>query len=239
MDEFDRFVAEHQKDLKRISSHTQREHSYQDVVNEAWLMADTLATRSSISIDFGDPAFRSLLLSHLYQHLVRYTDLNVRRAVRLDHAIGDDDAPGAAHPLFNALASDDGRDPLALLLAAEAMPAPVSLANERHSLASAYLTLLDHFRNRMRCVARHLLISVSYAYRRCADARLITAHQHALLLAPPASVSALRAWRRERAIRAPRQLEFDFEEKLLPCPAHEAREKAVRTSFTQVAVPAG
>ncbi|WP_123646839.1 hypothetical protein [Lysobacter enzymogenes] len=221
MEEFDRFIAEHHKDLKRIASHTLGEHSYHDIVNEAWIMADTLATRLRLPVDFGSPEFRNLLLSHLYQHLVRYTEVNVRRAIRLDHACGDDDSPGASHPLLHSLASDDGHDPLSLLLAAEARPLPPSGANEQHSLASAYLTLLDHFGNRMRRVARHLLISLSYAYRRCAHAREITVRQHALLLAPAASASSLRAWRRERAARMPRQLEFDFEEKLLPCAGHE------------------
>ncbi|MEI2431420.1 hypothetical protein RDV84_11675 [Lysobacter yananisis] len=221
MDEFDRFICEHHKDLRRIASHTLREHSYHDVVNEAWVMANTMATRLRLPIDFGDPEFRNLLLSHLYQHLVRYTDVNVRRAIRLDHACRDDDSSGAAHPLLNSLASDDGHDPLSLLLAVEAKPLPPSEANEQHSLASAYLTLLDHFGNRMRHVARHLLISLSYAYRRCAHARQVTARQHALLLAPPAPASSLRAWRRARAARMPRQLEFDFEEKLWPCAGQE------------------
>ncbi|QWP78512.1 hypothetical protein J5226_09020 [Lysobacter sp. K5869] len=216
MDPFQRFLCEHEKALKRIASHTRREHSYEDVVNEAWLMADTLAARDGIAADFGDPAFQQRLLSHLYQHLVRYTELHVRRSVRLDHAPGDGSDPGASHPLLNRLTSDDGHDPLSLLLAAEARPAAPTQANERHSLAGTYLTLLNHLGNRMPRVARHLLISRSYAYRRFADARTITANQHALLLNPPASACALRPWRRERAERIPRQLEFDFDEGLVP-----------------------
>lgn len=215
MDPFQRFLREHEKSLKRIASHTRREHTYDDVVNEAWLMADTLAAREGIVVDFGDIVFQQRLLSHLYQHLVRYTELNVRRAVRLDHSPGGDADPGAAHPLSNRLTSEDSDDPLSLLLAMEAGPGPPARANEQHSQASIYLTLLNHLDNRMSRVARHLLISPSYAYRRFAIARLITANQHALLFAPPASAAALRPWRRERAERIPRQLEFDFGEGLV------------------------
>lgn len=214
MKAFERFILERRQDLKRIARHTRGEHSYDDAVNEAWLMAETVSARLHVPIDFLDATFQQVLLSHLYQHLVRYTDLNVRHAVRLDHAAPGDDEHTAAHPLSNMLSSDDGSDPLSLLIAAEEKPCRPSHANEHHSLASAYLMLLDHFGNRMRNVANHLLISTSYAYRCCAKAHLFTGCQHALELAPPVSMTMLRPWRRQRALRIPRQMEFDFDDKL-------------------------
>lgn len=214
MEAFDRFVQERKEDLRRIARHTRGECAYEEVVNEAWLMAETISARQHVPIDFLAPAFQQLLLSHLYQHLVRYTDLNVRHAIRLDHAITDDTEHGAPHPLLNVLASDEDDDPLSFLIASEEKPAHPSPANEQHSLASAYLILLGHFGNRMRSVANHLLISTSYAYRCCAKACLVTACQHALLLAPPAAISALKPWRSQRMLRTPQQLEFDFDEEL-------------------------
>ena len=194
--------------------HTRGEYAYDDVVSEAWLMAATVSTRKCVAVDFLDATFQQLLLSHLYQHLVRYTELNVRRAIRLDHAKQGDDEHVTVHPLVNKLASDEGNDPLSLLIAAEDRPARPSRANERHSLASAYLILLTYFDNRMSGVARHLLISTSHAYRCCARARLFTIRQHALELAPPASMAMMKPWRKRRALRAPRQMEFDFDETL-------------------------
>lgn len=211
MEAFDRFIREHRKELQRIARDTRGECAYGDVVNEAWLMAETLSAKRGVSIDWLDPAFQRLLLSHLYQHLVRYTDLNVRRAVRLDHAPDNDGAHGAAHPLLNMLASDGGSDPLSVLLASEEQPLLPSQADEQHSMASTYLILLRHFGNGMRRLANHLLISPSHAYRCCAKARLLTASQHALLLALPATIAALKPWRRQRMLRIPRQMEFDFE----------------------------
>lgn len=214
METFDRFVLERKQDLKRIARHTRGEHAFEDVVSEAWLMAATVSARKRIAIDYLDAAFQQLLLSHLYQHLVRYTELNVRRAVRLDHARQGDDGHEAVHPLVNKLASAERNDPLSFLIAAEDQATRPSRANERHSLASAYLILLGHFDNRMHGVARHLLISTSHAYRCCARARLLTARQHALELAPPASMAMMKPWRKRRALRAPRQMEFDFDETL-------------------------
>jgi hypothetical protein len=137
------------------------------------------------------------------------------------------------------LVSDGGGDPLSFLLASEEKPVFPSRANEQHSLASTYLTLLRHFGNKMHRVANHLLISPSHAYRCCAKAHLLTASQHALLLAPPATIAALRPWRRRRMLRMPRQMEFDFEDAFplaaifhspprLPCSFVKTREPNAR-----------
>ena len=130
MQTFDRFILERKDDLKRIARHTRGECTYGDVVNEAWLMAETLSARQRVSIDFLDPAFQQRLLSHLYQHLVRYTDLNVRHAIRFDHAPGNETEHGAVHPLLEMLASDGGSDPLSLLLTSEEKPVFPSRASD-------------------------------------------------------------------------------------------------------------
>ena len=100
------------------------------------------------------------------------------------------------------------------------LPAPYALkiATWLHlawALAGAYLHLLRRFDNRMAEVATHLLISLSYCYRRCAEARYLAAFQQPLppeaLTARGASVSIAGPWRRFRMVRVPVQLCFDFE----------------------------
>src|SRR5690606_17656973 len=148
--------------LKRIARATRGEHDFGDVVNEAWLMAEAVASRTGLPAGFADPAFEDLLLRHLYQALVRYAERNVRHAVRLDHAAAGDDESGA-HWLANRLASDNGRDPLSHLLADEE---PAEGDGEHHpSLAGAWVKLLWMNGGRIRTVARKLLISVSHTYR--------------------------------------------------------------------------
>lgn len=184
-------------------------------------MAQTLSARHHIPIDFLDPAFQKLLISHLYQRLVQYTDRKVRHAVRLDHAPSHDAETGAPHPIQKTLTSDDDSDPLSLLIAAEDESDTQLCVNELHSLAGAYLKLLWNFDNRMSRLANHLLISTSHAYRCCRKARRLATSQYGLSLTGPAATSMLKPWRRYRMFRIPRQMEFDFEEEL-PFTLHQS-----------------
>ncbi len=62
---FERFVTQRKKDLRRIARHTRGEHQFQDVINEAWLVACDLAARRGAVSEFLNPTFQELLLSHL------------------------------------------------------------------------------------------------------------------------------------------------------------------------------
>lgn len=140
-------------------------------------MAWSLRTPIGAELDLASQACEETLLSHLYQRLVRYTEQNVRHAVRLDHAPADGtDEP---HPLVHVLVSNQGRDALDELIERESAATLDADLTAHGSLAAAYLHLLDHFDSRMAAVADHLLISKSYAYRCCARARLLSTHlQH-------------------------------------------------------------
>ncbi|KAF1690757.1 hypothetical protein [Pseudoxanthomonas koreensis] len=215
MDPFERFAERHAKDFARIARATGGEHQREDVAQEAWLMAATVATRHGRAVDFDDPAFADLLLRHLYQALVRYTELNVRRAVRLDHGSGGGDTEDAPHWLMNRLAADGGRDPLSHLVATEDAAAAPDIDAPHPSLAGAWLVLLRGCDNRMQAVAARLLISVSPPRRCRARAEMLARFQHAIPLSPPRSAAQLGPWRRYRATRTPRQLTFDFDGPLL------------------------
>ena len=154
------------------------------------------------------------MLRYLYQALVRYTELNVRKAVRLDHAVGHDADEGEPHWLSNRLVSDNGHDPLSHLLCAEDAAGQMSDGEDHPSLAGAWLRLLRLHGNRMQAVARGLLISTSYAYRCCAKARWLAGTQNPIPFDAEGLGHRLGPWRRSRAIRIPRQLEFDFNEGL-------------------------
>ncbi|HDS1578253.1 TPA: hypothetical protein QEL15_000272 [Stenotrophomonas maltophilia] len=213
MDGFAAFVEQRRADLKRVARHTRGECREEDVINEAWLLAATWEEAGRESLDLAAPDDRSLLISHLYQKLVRYTDVNVRHAVRLDHAPGGEEG---SHPLLERL-SVDGQDPLSVLQRCEQAPSLPGEGELKYSVASTYLLMLQHHNFRVSALARFLRLSVSHTYRCCADASLLSARQHALVLAPPIGMESLRPWRRYRALRIPRQLEFDFEDRLELC----------------------
>ncbi|WP_231662788.1 hypothetical protein [Ralstonia solanacearum] len=202
------------KDLQRIARHTAGEHQLTDVLHEAWIMAENLQPPNGTRLDLENAACQEKLLSHLYQHLVRYTEQNVRRAIRLDHATSGHDQDDDVHPLTYLLVRDEGRDLLGGLIERESASALDADLDAHGSLAAAYVHLLRHFDNRMSAVANHLLISRSYAYRCCARARQLATHlQHI-----PIPVSNERRipgpWRRFRLRRMPIQLSFDFDDEL-------------------------
>lgn len=207
------FLQSHQKDWRRISRATRGEHSPEDVLAEAWLMHAALRDKG-VRLDLQLPDHRSLLISHLYQHLVRYTEQNVRQAVRLDHASGGDD--GEAHPLAYLLAAEAHYDPVVTLMQAEeqAAQARQEEPGAQQSVAAAYLHLLRAFNHRMGAVAEHLMISLSYCYRRCAHARLLAVHQQALPASAMASDPGFMpgAWRPFRLVRTPVQLSINFDD---------------------------
>ncbi|VTU13029.1 hypothetical protein SRS16CHR_00268 [Variovorax sp. SRS16] len=211
-DPFTQFLDARSPDLRRISRATQGEASLEDVQAEAWLMVADFA-RKGVAIDLRQREHQQLLISHLFQHLVRYTEVKVRHGIRLDHSPGG--AEGEVHPLARLLAADEGSDPLVTLLDLEErrrLDAQADLGPHQ-SLAGAYLYLLDRLGNRMTALAEHLLISLSYCYQRCAHARTLAVYQQVLpsaaMVSDPAFVPG--AWRHFRLERQSVQLSFDFD----------------------------
>lgn len=211
-DAFNRFVSRWKQQLRKIVYKTAGEQQYEDVVHEAWVMAHTLRAEDGRPLDLRDEAHQQRLLAHLYQHLVRYTEFTVRHAVRLEHAPPGGDGGEDVHPLARTLASDAGRNVLDQLLEREADRAVEAALQDHGSLAAAYVQLLRHFDHRMTAVADHLRISVSYAYRRCAQARRLAVYLQYIPV--PGTDRLPGPWRRYRLFRRPVQLSFDFDEEL-------------------------
>lgn len=116
------------------------------------------------------------------------------------------------HPLARTLASDAGRNVLDGLLERETDRSLEGALQAYGSLAAACVRLLRHFDNRMDAAGDHLRISVSYAYRRCAQARCLAAQlQH---IPVPGTDTLPGPWRGYRLIRQPIQLSFDFDAEL-------------------------
>ena len=211
MDTFEHFVAQRKKDLSRIARRTIGECEFEDVVGEAFLMAAEIGRRREHAVDWSSRTDQEQVLAYLYQKLVRYEERTVRFAVRLDKS-EDDESRDFVHPLVRALASDGGRDPLAMLVEREIQQ--TSRAEQRNCLATAYVRLLRHFDNRMLSVADHLLISLAHAYRCCKKARLLASNQSPLPGKPVAKSFLPGPWRTFRLCRTPEQLTFDFQEQL-------------------------
>jgi hypothetical protein len=207
-DPFTRFVDDCSDNLHRIARATRGEHEFGEVVNHAWLLARDLAARS-ITPDFLDAGFRALLLAHLYQALVRYTDVHVRYADRLDaRPAGDEGRPS----LSERLRGPERDDPILRMIDDEEARLASLEVRAQGSPGMAWLELIRECRNDMRRVANRLLISRSYAYRCFARTCALATRQLAIALL--AQESKFGPWRRFRATRIPRQLAFDFRDGL-------------------------
>lgn len=213
--DYETFVARNKTAFRRIAYRTAGEHDHHDVEHEALEVALRLRDKHGMEINFMDNEFQSTVIRHLYQHLVAYADKKVRFGTRLDHGIGEDeDMP---HPLANILASNEGRNTLDLLIEREEASGPVFDPGRHPSLAAAYYRLLDHFNSHMFSVANHLLLSISHTYKRVAHARLLAAHQNALMLSPPGDSFLPGPWRKFKLYRPPEQLTLDLGEQCTMC----------------------
>lgn len=205
---YERFVATHKSKFRRISYATLGEHAPGDVETEAIVVAQDLHIKHGRVVDFDSSSFRHELFQHLYQKLVVYTERNVRFAIRLDHGVEEDEP----HPLAGTLVGDDGRDPLALLLEKENALGCDKNADGHPSQAAAYVRLLEHFNYRMMAVSNHLLLSISYTYKRVADATVLAKFQQPMALPLPGPNFVPGPWRRFKLMRLPVQLTLDLED---------------------------
>ncbi|MPT40002.1 MAG: hypothetical protein E2603_16245 [Achromobacter sp.] len=214
---FEKFVSGCRAALRRISAHTRGEHSVSDVEGEAWLLAEELRLEKGLTPEFGCRDYQEKIISFLYQKLVRYSEVNVRHAVRLDHAPAG--APDdAVNPLLTKLAADERLEPLAILIEREEAAADREVEPAAYeSPAAAYLQLLRRFDNKMLDVATHLLISRSWCYRRFNQALNLAKLQRPLAKEAFSTAEGLEPspWRKFRALHVRRQLELDIDTPML------------------------
>lgn len=209
--QYQAFLTERQADFRRIANRTHGEYSAEDITQQALLIAWELATDKGVAMAFADADYRRLLLSHLYQHFVRYTETTVRHAVRCRRKHDDNQLD----LLAEMLPADEGSDPLHRLSAEGASQAD---PDAQLSQAGAWLFLVSHSGNDVRRLAGRLLISVSHCYRCLAQARDQARCQHSLAVRCTGRDGVPlqpKGWRRFRYERRPTQLCFAFNEPTL------------------------
>lgn len=115
---FEKFVSGCSAALRRIAGHTRGEQSVSDVEGEAWMLFEERRIEKGLVPEFSNLDYQEKIIGFLYQKLVRRSELNVRYAVRLDHAPAGE-PEDAVHPLLAKLAADEGLEPLAILIERE------------------------------------------------------------------------------------------------------------------------
>lgn len=212
---FEAFLERYASDISRISRASKGEWRVDDIRNEAWLLAFDMGERRGRALDMGHEEDASLLICHLYNHCVKYTELVVRKAQRLDHADpGDEERE--RHWLADRLVADGGAHPLSLLEAMECMAEEQEAPDPYHSAASGWAWLMRRFGQCMADVANFLLISPSWCYacfrkaRQSADTQWPLPHS----LATGDDEDAIRPWRKFKLpsdrMNTPEQMSLDY-----------------------------
>ncbi|NOX27696.1 MAG: hypothetical protein GXP21_05855 [Gammaproteobacteria bacterium] len=100
------FLDARKKDIQRIARHSRGESQPEDVQGKICLIADELSQRCSHPIDFHNPEDQKILIAHIDRKLVRYYEINVRYAARLDNTAPERSHPNYAHRLTHGSIED-------------------------------------------------------------------------------------------------------------------------------------
>jgi hypothetical protein len=213
---FEQFLIDRYKDIRRIANSTRRDFTVEDVSNQAWIFAVELSQDGDVETSIVDPAFQDKVISYLYQYFVRYTEKNVRHALRLDQQASED-GPADQYGLLDHLPTNGLADPLTVLLALESAPSEEYEPDPLQTQAGAYYYLLGRHGGAISNLASHLLISKSHCYRCYGKARRQAESQWAMDFGPADQATAppLKPWRKFRAQRGRRQIDVAFQTAIL------------------------
>lgn len=178
-DRFFQFARKYRYKFYQISRATRQEYEVDDVQNEAWVMITEFELEQQ-AIDYENPDDMDRLFRCLYVKLVYRKERKIRNAIRLDHYSRGENPEHDVHPLMNFLSAPESSQPLEALLELEASAALPSEPGPHISREAAYLMLVRHYKNNMKDVADHLLISRSYCYYRFNEAVQMAQNQNVL-----------------------------------------------------------
>ena len=157
---FERFLTTRRRDLQRISRQTRGEHTLDDVISEAWLMASEIGQRRSRTFDFSAQDDQDQLFAWLHVGLVRYADKTVRYAIRLDDGDDDTDREGVGATLARLLTAPLDTDPQVHQQLIEEREQLLHRLRRSYSQATAYVLLLMRVDGHLGDLAELLRITV-------------------------------------------------------------------------------
>lgn len=155
-DAFLAFARLKRANLRSIAFKTCGEYTVDDVMGEAWLIADRIGRKRGFDVDFGNVDDQETVLAWLFNELVRFADKQTRYAVRLDKDWDQEDAGAAVEALSRFLIAPEAFDPAVAHELEDGRQERMTVVKHSYSQAAAYLILLERFTWDMDGLADHL-----------------------------------------------------------------------------------
>jgi len=179
-DAFSAFAQSRRLNLRRIATRTCGELTEEDVLGEAWLMAEKIGQRRGTPVDFGNVDDQEHVLACLFNRLVRYADKQIRYAVRLDKGWDQEEAGAVEAALFQFLIAPEASDPAVAFQLFQECEDPLALVCHSYSQAAAYVIMLERFDWELDDLAEHLRIVVGTLRARIQNCAVWIRHQPSL-----------------------------------------------------------
>jgi len=169
------FLAIIKPDLKRIAYRTKGETSFEDLENEAYLLLSEFVKFHEREPFLWDSKDLRWITGRLHNHFVKWTDQNLKYAIRID-SLEDDDGESWALDL----PAVDGSDPLLELLYRDESLAHKHLLDNSYSEAKAYVVSFDHFNHDKDTLSQYWYITSDTLDKRFNRAIVVLEHQPSL-----------------------------------------------------------
>jgi len=177
------FIKQRRDDIKRIIRISAGQNETNEIINQAWLIAQELQEERGFLIDFSLPNDQELILQKLHRYFLT-AERHYRHAIRLDHWVNEEGDDQVVHPLLIKLSEERSVDPLILLESIEeSLPEPDELKFD-YSQASAYIGLLNQCDRNLEAMASYLAVSVEGCRIRCAKAESVARRQWPIPISP-------------------------------------------------------
>jgi hypothetical protein len=193
-----RKLSQHQAIWRKIAKQTAGEHDHEDVLNVAWIMATEWPPHKPFDPDHTENLDQ--LCAKVFNHLVKFSEKNLRYASRIDQPTNQFDPDQSTHPLLNQLSDHGSGDPLHQLIELEASTDDIfnnNIQNLGHTILAGFIILLDRIHLNRKNSAFHLNISYSWLYRCIKRAEKLYHQQLSLFDAEGININTeqLQGWR--------------------------------------------
>ncbi|MDP2152177.1 MAG: hypothetical protein Q8J66_00750 [Methylotenera sp.] len=171
----DEFLEQIRSDLKRISYRTNGEIELEDLENETYFLLNEFSEKYERKPNKFNIDDQKWVLSRLFNKFIKWTDHNLRNAVRI-HSLENDDGES----WLLELPAPENSSPLAGLLFEEELSIHQTLLENSYSEAKAYVVTFDNFNQDEKTISSYFYITSQTLNKRFGRALILLGNQPSL-----------------------------------------------------------